>query len=132
MTHDQSFRDHLRDRGLAPQKGERVTVQNPSKLVAELIGYVRQIPIGQSSDQIEAHLRQLIERHGYTIPGVAPRSDQVDPEHTDITTFTLEPTVATMSVGDVKIVLDEALKEYVQTGYLDEAVGSVVEVLTGP
>lgn len=128
--HDQGFRDHLHDRGLAPQKGERMTVQNPHKLTVELIGYVRELPVGITTAEVEAHLRQLLGRNGYEVPPIAVRSDQEDSEHEAITPFTLDPTVAHMSVGDVKILVDEALKEYVVTGFLDEAVDSVVDALT--
>lgn len=101
--------------------------QDPHRLAEDLQRLLRDFPIGASSSMIEQMLIEMMGDRGYTLP--PPARYEPDPEHEDITTFRLDPTVAIMSVGDVEILLEEVLKGYVDEEHLVPAVKDVVGML---
>lgn len=87
--------------------------QDPFKLARELQRFVRDIPLSLNSAKAGALLRDLLADSGYEVPPPKVYSEADDPEHADITTFRLDPLVASMSFNDVSILIDDALEDYV-------------------
>lgn len=106
--------------------------QDPFTLARYIQKLVRDFPIGAKAEDIEHLLRDALAVNGYTVPQTARYADAQDPEHDGITRFRLEPTVAAMSVGDVKALIETALKDHVspRRASIEQIANDIVRTLT--